>query len=128
MIYTSNYANRAIGTGFSRIRTSITAPKGYHCDDEWLTVAPDWKTLLKPYKEGLIDDAEYTRRYLNQLNGQKERILTQYKTLQEKHPDAVLLCWCRPGAFCHRRLLAEWLETQTGTHIPEYGRASGTLF
>ncbi len=33
--------------------------------------------------------------------------------------DAVLLCHCLPGAFCHRRLVAEWLEAKLGISVPE---------
>lgn len=128
MIYTGHYANRNVNSGFSKIRISVSTPKEYKYDDKWLSIAPDWYTLLKPYKEGLIDDAEYTRRYLGQLERQKERILSEFRALQEKHPNAILLCWCRPGAFCHRRLLAGWLEKQTGIVIPEYGHKTGTLF
>ena len=28
---------------------------------------------------------------------------------------AVLLCLCKPGAFCHRRLAAEWLAAELGS-------------
>jgi hypothetical protein len=40
-------------------------------------------------------------------------------------PDAVFLCWERPGAACHRRAVAEFLETQLGIDVPEWGAASG---
>ena len=34
--------------------------------------------------------------------------------------DAILLCYEKPGAFCHRRLVARWLETKLGISVPEY--------
>lgn len=33
--------------------------------------------------------------------------------------NAILLCWELPGKFCHRRLLAEWLEDYLKIKIPE---------
>ena len=33
----------------------------------------------------------------------------------------ILLCWEPPGVFCHRRMVAEWLEAETGLVIPEWG-------
>jgi len=36
-------------------------------------------------------------------------------------PDAVLLCWEKPFALCHRRMVAEWLEDALGLVIPELG-------
>ncbi len=32
---------------------------------------------------------------------------------------AVCLCWERPGEFCHRRLLAGFIQRETGTEIAE---------
>jgi len=31
----------------------------------------------------------------------------------------VLLCWERPGQFCHRRLLADWITSEIGIDVPE---------
>jgi len=46
--------------------------------------------------------------------------------------DAILLCWEQPGAFCHRRLVAEWLEKNLGVVVPElatnYHPAQKNLF
>ena len=37
-------------------------------------------------------------------------------------PDvAVLLCFCRPGAWCHRAMAAEWLHQELGLVVPEVG-------
>jgi uncharacterized protein (DUF488 family) len=33
--------------------------------------------------------------------------------------EAVLLCWEAPGRFCHRRLVATWLEEALGVDVPE---------
>ena len=34
--------------------------------------------------------------------------------------DAILLCWESPNVRCHRRLVAEWLETKLDIEIPEF--------
>jgi uncharacterized protein (DUF488 family) len=33
--------------------------------------------------------------------------------------DVILLCWEPPGVFCHRSLVAEWLEKRLGVEVPE---------
>ena len=33
----------------------------------------------------------------------------------------ILLCWEKPGDFCHRRLVAEWLKEELDYDIPELG-------
>lgn len=116
MIYTSNYFNPKTNN-YRKISISVSTPKGYGYDFLWKTVAPDWFELLKPYKEGIIDDEEYTRRYLIQLNGKKEQIIQEYKELLKEN--SVLLCWCKKGNFCHRRILARWLEEQGFDEIKE---------
>jgi hypothetical protein len=37
--------------------------------------------------------------------------------------DVALLCFEKPGPdwFCHRRLVAEWVERETGLVVPEWG-------
>ena len=30
-----------------------------------------------------------------------------------------MLCWEPPGKFCHRRLVAKWLEEHLGVDVPE---------
>lgn len=110
MVYTSNYFNKETKK-MIKVRISLTVPSGYTADDAWLDVAPDWKGLLGPHKNGQIDDNEYTRRYIARLDTNANRIIGQYKALLQRHKgkDIVLLCWCGKGKFCHRRLLAEWL-------------------
>lgn len=33
---------------------------------------------------------------------------------------SILICYEKPGDFCHRRLVARWLETELGIVVPEY--------
>ena len=111
MIYTSNYFNKATEQ-YTRVRISASAPTGATYEETWLTVAPDWRTLLKPYKEGQLTDDEYTGIYLAKLEAQKEIVINELQALLTKHKDIVLLCWCGKNKFCHRRLLADWLTKQ----------------
>lgn len=119
MVYTSNYSNRKIPRHFIKVRISVSVPPGVKPDTEWMTVAPDYETLLRPYKEGLIGNAEYTRRYLAQLDRNRERIVEEFRRLTAAHGTVVLQCWCGKGRFCHRRLLAAWLRKQGFDEIPE---------
>lgn len=34
-------------------------------------------------------------------------------------PDAILLCWEGWNVRCHRRMVAEWLESKLGIEVPE---------
>lgn len=35
--------------------------------------------------------------------------------------DVALLCYEKPADFCHRHLLAEWLQHETGIEVKEFG-------
>lgn len=75
------------------------------------SLAPTWD-MLKLSRE------EYDERFDAILAGLDPRAV--YEELGDR---AVLLCWEQPGVWCHRRRVAEWLETELGLVIPEYGYA-----
>lgn len=116
MVFTSNFFNPGI-RDMVKVRISMSAPKGAKYDEFWPDVAPGWFDLLKPYKDGVINDAEYTRKYLKILETNRTKILDNFRELLRKYPerDIVLLCWCKKGNFCHRRLLAAWLKDNAET-------------
>ena len=119
-IYTSNWSNRQT-QHMIRVRISLTMPKGCTVHESLMEAAPGWQDLLGPHKQGLISDAEYTRRYRALLEADKDRILEAFDAIVALHPGSsvVLLCRCRKGTFCHRCLLAQWLEEQGRGPIPE---------
>ena len=70
---------------------------------------------LAPTRQMLkMGEAEYRAAYQEILDRLDPR-----KVYQELGEDAVLLCWEKPGEFCHRRLVAEWLEEHLGVTIIE---------
>lgn len=66
---------------------------------------------------------EYTRRYRSEiLSGLNP--LEVYSELD----NSVLLCWERAGAFCHRRIVADWLENAVGKPVLELDEAEAAAF
>ena len=81
---------------------------------------------LAPTKAMLkLDDGQYRQAFQEILDR-----LDPQKVYEDLGPDAILLCWEAPGKFCHRRLVAEWLEKHLGVTIPEMGEneRQGKLF
>jgi hypothetical protein len=70
--------------------------------------------LLARYKTGVTSKEQY----VEEFNAQLAKLDAQelYDWLGE---NAILLCYEKAGDFCHRRLVAEWLETNLGIKIPE---------
>ena len=56
-----------------------------------------------------------------------KRFMAQLKEIDPKQiaralgPNAVMLCYEKPGWRCHRRLVANWLEDALGIIVPEFG-------
>lgn len=119
-IFTSRFANsRAIiDSGALPIRTSIgglrwTPPYSYA---SILELAPDraWLNLPQDRYEPLYLDR------LERLGVGRVRALLDLVVSEEEA--VVLLCFenlGKPGAWCHRRMFAEWWEGKTGDKVPE---------
>lgn len=73
-------------------------------------MAPTWN-MVKAYKSGTLTEEEYTRLYTFTLGQQKEEILKYISSFK----NVALVCYCPAGAFCHRVILAKWLDK----HLPK---------
>ena len=85
---------------------------------EYKKLAPPWN-LVDRYKKGLVSTQQYTQEFnilvLSRLN--PIEIFAEIESLFGE--DASLLCYEKPGDFCHRRIVAEWLERGNGIVVPE---------
>jgi hypothetical protein len=83
--------------------------------EKYKKLAPP-KKLLFDYKSGLVNEKEYREVYLkdvlNKLNPNEIA-----KELNNK----VLLCYEKSEDFCHRKLVAEWLEENLNIKVEEVG-------
>lgn len=66
-----------------------------------------------------------TTRYIELYDNEILAKLNPEKTWNELHllagnAEPVLLCWERPGEFCHRHLVAGWFERELGVTVTEY--------
>jgi len=69
-------------------------------------------------KAGLITEDEYTYQYLDIL---KARELDPLKIVSELGDGAVMLCYESPKDFCHRHIVATWIQENTGIEVVELG-------
>ncbi len=106
---TSNFARAAGDHSIKPVSIARYAPRWYS-GRRYLALAPT-RQMLK------MGEDDYRVAYQEIL----ER-LDPRKVYEDLGPDAVLLCWEKPGEFCHRRLVAEWLEIHLGIKVPEVGQ------
>lgn len=108
---TSNFARS--GSHPRAVAISRTRPRGW-TGRIYEPLAPPWR-LLAEALSGEIDEEEYTRRYRAEVLSKLDPATVR----ADLGEDAVLLCWENSGAFCHRRLVAEWFEEALGILVLE---------
>ncbi len=88
--------------------------KGYH----YPKLAPGYQ-LLSGYKNGHINDLEYTNTYnndvLQKLNPQE--VVNELSHFSGSEKIVTLLCYETSDKFCHRHLVANWLYTTIGSLV-----------
>jgi len=119
MIYTGYYAKLKLyeNAGLMPISIAGKAPEFYK-GFQFKTFAPSWDIFSK-WKSGEINNFQYTERFreeiLNKLDKEGiRRFLDSFET------DIILLCYEKSGDFCHRHIVADWIETEFGKKVEEY--------
>ena len=79
-------------------------------------LAPSWDLLNAYHRDGLTNE-QYSEQYLMSL---LDRGVDPNTILDDIPQGSILLCYEPPGQFCHRRVLAKWVEDNTGLTIPEW--------
>ena len=129
-IYTSYFANLKTleEHGFYAVSICSKVPQFFE-GPNIESVAPS-KSILYEYKNSQQTDADkehYKQRYIDEVlciyRFHPEYLinLLAYFSSENNNSDVVLLCYERPEDFCHRHILAEWLnERIPGLNIEEY--------
>ena len=111
------FSNRIRDPELKLIGISNSYPKGL----DWLQnmrqykpLCPGWK-LVHKVKSGAISRSEYEYLYQEQILSR----LDPEEVFSELGEDAILLCWEKPGLFCHRRIVARWFYDNLGIKVNE---------
>ena len=121
MIFTGYYAklNQYKNLGLEPIAISGKRPdfyEGLYYSD----FAPRY-WMCQRWKDKDITNEGYTEEYKKYLDTlDKEEIRKDFKEYTVEGNDIVLLCYEKSGEFCHRHVLADWLEENFGWKIEEY--------
>ena len=114
MIITSYFANwRNYPRGLRLISVSRFKPKGVHVDEVAFELAPSM-SLLRGYHSGRITITRYKQIYYNDVLSKLDP-----REIYRKYDNSLLLCYEKSGRFCHRRLIAEWLEVGNSCTVLE---------
>ncbi len=114
-IYTSNYARH--GNNPLAIGISLTVPDWYEGERlAYLAPKSDMVGKIKKGEEN-YNQRKYTREYLDLL---KVRNVNAKRLIDSLPDGTLLLCYESPNDFCHRHILADWVERLSGFIITEW--------
>ena len=107
-IYTSYFGNyRKFPEGAAVIGITRKPPKNVK---NWLLLAPS-ERLFAEFKTNKITEHAYKNQYLKQLNSlNKEEIINKLNEINQKYNNVILCCYEKKENFCHRHILADWLD------------------
>jgi len=107
-MFTSYFAKYKAKNGIS---IAIKSPNWFD-GNTYPLLFPHWNFLKQYFKDKNESDYifAYNKEILSKLNPEEV-----YANLN----GMVLLCWEKSGKFCHRRIVAEWIETSLGIEVPE---------
>lgn len=118
-LHTSYYARS--GKNPQAVSISAKAPFFYK-GKAYLDLAPTWD-LLRAYKEGEVDAFGYTETYGEIL---KERGITPEKVIDDLGEGAIMLCYEGPNKFCHRHIVAVWINNSGLAEVSELNKDGTT--
>lgn len=121
MIYTSYFAKLSkLPSNITPIAICGKSPEWYK-GIQYKKLAPKWSffSVWKQTHDNEYYIKHFNEEVLNTLN--VETVIKELYSLANKNQDEdiVLICYEKPGDFCHRHLVAEWL-TSHGYPVEEY--------
>lgn len=125
-IYTSYFANKKnLDKAGIKCIGICALPPAWFDGPNLASVAPSKDILFQMKAEH--DEERYRQRYFNEIlcafRFHPEYIINALKNISgEEQADVALCCFEKPGDFCHRHLLAEWLKERCDVEIEEYGK------
>lgn len=117
-IYTSYFGRKGLleKAGIVPIGIALWKPKWFQ-GISYMPVAPKSFMLKDPQQTREQYIERYQKLVLDTLK--VERVVADIERLSGGR-DAALLCYEKPGDFCHRHLLAQWITEQSGLEVTEW--------
>lgn len=112
VIMKTSYFSKS-GKDENAVAISQKVPPGYN-GRTYKKLAPPWE-LVRKYKSGSVEEKMFEQMYRKEVLNK----LDSAQVVKDLGADAVLLCWEGSDKFCHRRIVAMWLEEELGIDVKE---------
>ena len=124
-IFTSYFANgtRLKKAGVMMIGIALYPPKWFY-GPSIKYVSPSWDILHNSKSE---DD--YVERFNSEILAHRDpKVFLANIEKMSKGKDVALCCFEKPDDFCHRHLVAKWLNEKLGLHVEEFGISKNPVY
>lgn len=111
-LFTSYYAKN--GAHRQAVAISLFAPSFFR--RRWYPKLAPTRRMIDELKDGIIDEVEYTTQYLQLL---KLRQLSPQQIADDLEEGSILCCYESSEKFCHRHIVAAWLERGANVVVTE---------
>ena len=119
MYYTSYFANiKKLPSDVVPIAICGKSPEGY-LGFQYRKLAPTWQ-IYSDWKYKHHDNNIYTSQFKQQVLNRLDPLLVEDELLAITNGRTFcLICYEKPGDFCHRHIVAEWMR-ESGINIQEF--------
>ena len=119
MYYTSYFANiKNLPPDVVPVAICGKSPEGYK-GLQYKKLAPTWQ-IYRDWKYDHHNNETYTHQFQSQILHGHDPIVIEQELLQlTGGKPFCLICYEKPGDFCHRHIVAEWMK-ESGINIQEY--------
>ena len=89
-------------------------PRSVDVDINFKSVYPDWETMQKPLRDGVISESDFARMYSEKLEAEHDDIVGKIEIIRKEADgrDIVFLSGEKPGTMSHRYLFGNFLNEQ----------------
>lgn len=118
MIYTGYFAKtkKYEGAGLQPVSIAGKSPEFFK-GPKYPSLAPEYKMFMD-WKKGNIDNMEYTHIFKKHLDTLDKEAVRRFILGFDK--PVILLCYEKPKDFCHRHIVADWIENNLDIRVDEY--------
>jgi uncharacterized protein YeaO (DUF488 family) len=106
-----------------KISIALFTPQWAQIDGYFQCLNPT-EQMLREAKSETINIDEAMGKYRNEILSKPSPIKVYEELIEMLHKSSkhnlALLCYEKPGDPCHRRIVAEWLESGNSILVPEY--------
>lgn len=101
------------------VSIAVGKPRYINVYHELKSLAPSWG-LLSAFRKEEVTEEEYVIQFNAMLSGLNVNDIVDELHNKTGGEEPVIMCHCNAGSFCHRHLVAEWIERETGQVIEEF--------